>query len=277
MMKHKFTFGKIISWLIILITAMAAIFPLVWMILGSFKKNNEVFAIPLRFFPTTWQFENYEQIFNDPSQPFGQAMLSTLTVAVLAVLLSLFVNTMAGYAFARTEFYGKSFLWVYCIVTMFIPGLTIMLTSFLVVNALRMLNTMAVLILPGLASGYNIFFFRQFFLNMPVSLEDAARIDGAGRFMIYWRIYIPMSVAPMVVLGAGVFMGYWNSFLWPSLTVNDPKLMQIMQIIRSMRSVYSTNYGAVMAATAIAIIPPLLLFFVFQKYIVQGVVLSGIK
>lgn len=277
MMKHKFTFGKIISWLIILITAMAAIFPLVWMILGSFKKNNEVFAIPLRFFPTSWQFENYEQIFNDPSQPFGQAMLSTLTVAVLAVLLSLFVNTMAGYAFARTEFYGKSFLWVYCIVTMFIPGLTIMLTSFLVVNALRMLNTMAVLILPGLASGYNIFFFRQFFLNMPVSLEDAARIDGAGRFMIYWRIYIPMSVAPMVVLGAGVFMGYWNSFLWPSLTVNDPKLMQIMQIIRSMRSVYSTNYGAVMAATAIAIIPPLLLFFVFQKYIVQGVVLSGIK
>lgn len=95
--------------------------------------------------------------------------------------------------------------------------------------------------------------------------------------MIYWRMFIPMSKAPMVVLGAGAFMGYWNSFLWPSLTVNDPSLMQVMQIIRSMRSVYSTDYGAVMAATSITIVPPLILFFVFQKYIVQGVVLSGIK
>lgn len=276
-MKHKFTFGRFVNWLLLLVTASAALFPFFWMALGSFKKDSEVFAIPLRFFPETWELANYERIFSDRSQPFGQSMVMTLIVAVSAVLLSLLVNTMAGYAFARTKFYGKQFFWVYCIMTMFIPGLTIMLTSFLVVNALRMLNTLAVLILPGVASGYSIFFFRQFFLNMPIGLEDAARIDGAGRFMIYWRMFIPMSKAPMVVLGAGAFMGYWNSFLWPSLTVNDPSLMQVMQIIRSMRSVYSTDYGAVMAATSITIVPPLILFFVFQKYIVQGVVLSGIK
>ena len=277
MRKNRFTFGRLISWLILAVVAFMAIFPLVWMALASFKDRTEVFAVPLRILPETWNLENFQSIFEDQSQNFLGSMLSTLAVSVTAVALSLLVNTMAGYVFARTEFYGKRFLWAYCVVTMFIPGLTIMLTSFLVVNALGMLNTFAVLVLPGLASGYNIFFFRQFYLNMPIALEDAARIDGAGRFKIYRSIFIPMSKAPLVVLGAGVFMGYWNSFLWPSLTVNRPELMQIMQIIRSMSSVYSTNYGAVMAATSIAILPPLILFFIFQKYIVQGVVLSGIK
>lgn len=269
--------GRIVSGLILLIVAVTAIFPLVWMILASFKARTEVFAVPLKILPETWRLDNFRYVFNDSSQNFAVSMLVTLLVSVSAVILSLLVNTMAGYVFARTEFYGKRFFWGYCIVSMFIPGLTIMLTSFLVVNALSMLNTVFVLILPGLASGYNIFFFRQFYLNFPLALEDAARIDGAGRLRIYLEIFLPMSKAPLVVLGAGVFMGYWNSFLWPSLTVNHPYLMQIMQIIRSMSSVYATNYGAVMAATTVAILPPLILFFIFQRYIVQGVVLSGIK
>lgn len=275
--RNHFAPGRIISLLILAVVAAGAIFPLVWMILASFKGRTEVFAIPLRLLPENWDLTNYEEIFSDSTFDFVRSLLMTLLVSASAVVLSLLINTMAGYAFARVEFYGKRILWVYCIVTMFIPGLTIMLTSFLVVNALGMLNTFWVLLLPGLASGYNIFFFRQFYLNLPMALEDAARIDGAGRFKIYYSIFIPMSKAPLVVLGAGVFMGYWNSFLWPSLTVNSPGLMQIMQIIRSMSSVYSTEYGKVMAATTIAILPPLILFFIFQKYIVQGVVLSGIK
>lgn len=277
MIKKKHPIASILIWTVLIAIAIAAIFPLVWMVLSSFKDKTEVFKVPIRLFPEQWSFKNYEKVFGDNTQNFGIAMLSTLFVSVSAVFLSLLVNTMAAYAFARTEFYGKKILWAYTILTMFIPGLTIMLTSFLVVHSLNMLNTFAVLILPGLASGYNIFFFRQFYLNMPMALEDAARIDGAGRFEIYWRIYVPMSKAPMVVLGAGIFMGYWNSFLWPSLTVNDPYKMQIMQIIRSMSSVYSSDFGSIMAATTVTIIPPLLMFLFFKRYIIQGVVLSGIK
>lgn len=277
MIKKKHPIASILIWTVLIAIAIAAIFPLVWMVLSSFKDKTEVFKVPIRLFPEQWSFKNYEKVFGDNTQNFGIAMLSTLFVSVSAVFLSLLVNTMAAYAFARTEFYGKKILWAYTILTMFIPGLTIMLTSFLVVHSLNMLNTFAVLILPGLASGYNIFFFRQFYLNMPMALEDAARIDGAGRFEIYWKIYVPMSKAPMVVLGAGIFMGYWNSFLWPSLTVNDPYKMQIMQIIRSMSSVYSSDFGSIMAATTVTIIPPLLMFLFFKRYIIQGVVLSGIK
>lgn len=269
--------NRIICSVIAVSVALLGLFPLVWMILASFKNKKEVFATPLRIFPKVFTMENFAKIFDDKTMSFTRSLFVTFFVAAVAVVLSLLINMMAGYVFARMNFYGKRYLWMYCIITMYVPGMTISLTSFLVVQKLGMLDTLAVLILPGVVSGYSIFFFRQFFLNLPSSLEEAAMIDGAGRVRIFFRIFIPLSKSPMVVLGAGTFIGYWNSFIWPSMTISEPKYMQVMQIIRSMRSVYSTDFGAVMAGTAIAVIPPIILFFIFQKQIVKGLVLSGLK
>jgi len=269
--------GKFVSGIIALVVTFTSLFPLFWMVLASFKTKKEVFAVPLKIFPKKFTSVNFEVVFNDKSVSFLRSLFVTLLVAVIAVILSLFVNMMAGYVFARMNFHFKKVLWVYCILSMYIPAMTITLTSFLVVQRLGMLDTLGVLILPGIVSGYSIFFFRQFFLSMPLSLEEAAMIDGAGRIRIFFSIFIPLSKSPMVVMGAGTFIAYWNSFLWPSMTITSPKYMQIMQIIRSMKSVYTTNYGAVMAATSIAVIPPIILFFIFQKHIVKGIVLSGIK
>ncbi|MGF7142615.1 multiple sugar transport system permease protein [Anaerotaenia torta] len=277
MRKLKKKIIRIVYSIIALSVALLGLFPLVWMALASFKNKKEVFATPLKFFPTVWTMENFDIIFDDKSISFTRSIFTTLFVSVTAVFLALLINMMAGYVFARMNFYLKKFFWVYCIISMYIPGMTILLTSFLVVQKLGMLDSLGVLILPGLVSGYSIFFFRQFFLNLPSSLEEAAMIDGAGRVKIFFKIFIPLSKSPMVVLGAGTFIGYWNSFLWPSMTISQPKYMQVIQIIRSMRSVYSTNFGAVMAGTSIAVIPPIILFFIFQKQIVKGVVLSGIK
>ena len=277
MRKLKKKIIRIVYSIIALSVALLGLFPLVWMALASFKNKKEVFATPLKFFPTVWTMENFDIIFDDKSISFTRSIFTTLFVSVTAVFLALLINMMAGYVFARMNFYLKKFFWVYCIISMYIPGMTILLTSFLVVQKLGMLDSLGVLILPGLVSGYSIFFFRQFFLNLPSSLEEAAMIDGAGRVKIFFKIFIPLSKSPMVVLGAGTFIGYWNSFLWPSMTISQPKYMQVIQIIRSMRSVYSTNFGAVMAGTSIAVIPPIILFFIFQKQIVIGVVLSGIK
>ena len=269
--------NRIICSVIAVSVALLGLFPLVWMVLASFKNKKEVFATPLRIFPKVFTMENFEKIFDDKTMSFTRSLFVTFFVAAVAVVLSLLINMMAGYVFARMNFYGKRYFWMYCIITMYVPGMTISLTSFLVVQKLGMLDTLAVLILPGVVSGYSIFFFRQFFLNLPSSLEEAAMIDGAGRVRIFFRIFIPLSKSPMVVLGAGTFIGYWNSFIWPSMTISKPKYMQVMQIIRSMRSVYSTDFGAVMAGTAIAVIPPIILFFIFQKQIVKGLVLSGLK
>ncbi len=263
--------------MICIIAGAASLFPLLWMAVAGFKTKSEVLSVPLKFFPTVWTTENFDKIFNDKAAPFMNALLMTFLVSACAVVLCLFINMMAAYVFARMNFRFKKLFWAYCILTMYVPGMTIMLTSFLVVSSLGMLDTFWVLVLPGVVSGYSIFFFRQFFLNLPNSLEEAALIDGAGRFRIFVSIFIPMSKAPMVVMGAGTFIGYWNSFLWPSITISSPQYMQIMQVIRSMRSLYSTNFGAIMAATSIAVIPPIILFFIFQKYIVKGFVLSGLK
>lgn len=268
---------RIISTIIAISVALIGLFPLVWMVLASFKNKKEVFAVPLKILPTVFTLDNFKKIFNDKAISYTNALLVTFFVAVTAVILSLIINMMAGYVFARMNFYLKRFFWAYCIITMYIPGMTILLTSFLVVQKLGMLDSIPVLILPGVVSGYSIFFFRQFFLNLPSSLEEAAMIDGAGRIRIFFSIFIPLSKSPMVVLGAGTFIGYWNSFLWPSMTISTPKYMQVMQIIRSMRSVYATDFGSIMAGTTIAVIPPIILFFIFQKKIVQGLVLSGIK
>jgi multiple sugar transport system permease protein len=269
--------NRIICSIIAISVALLGLFPLVWMVLASFKNKKEVLATPLRIFPSVFTMENFQKIFDDKTISFTRSLFVTFFVAAVAVFLSLLINMMAGYVFARMNFYFKRFFWVYCILSMYIPGMTISLTSFLVVQKLGMLDTLAVLILPGVVSGYSIFFFRQFFLNLPSSLEEAAMIDGAGRIRIFFSIFLPLSKSPMVVLGAGCFIGYWNSFIWPSMTITTPKYMQVMQIIRSMRSVYATDFGAVMAGTAIAVIPPIVLFFIFQKQIVKGLVLSGLK
>lgn len=257
--------------------AAISLFPLLWMFLASFKNKTEVLATPLRMLPKQWISTNYEAVLVNTKNPLFHAMLITFIVAALGVVFSLLVNMMAAYAFARLEFFGKRLFWVYCLVTMYVPGLTILITSYLVVHSINMINTIWVLLVPGVAGGYNIFFFRQFFLNIPASLEDAARIDGCGRFRIFWTVFMPLSVTPMVVQGAGIFIGYWNSFMWPSITVTDKSIQQVMPIIRSFQTDYGTEYGRIMAATCLAVIPPIVLFAIFQKHIVKGFVLSGLK
>ena len=263
------------GYLFAILIAVICLFPLIWMFLAGFKSKTEAVAIPLKLLPEEWLLANYQTVLNDK---FITCLITTFLVSITACLLSLLVNTMAGYVFARLDFYGKRFFWAYCLISMFMPGITIQITSFLVVQKLNMLNTFGVLVIPGLASGYNIFFFRQFFLNIPMALEDAARIDGCGRFRIYKNIFLPLTKGPMVVMGVGYFLGCWNQYMWPMLTISNSSMWkQVQQYIQLYKSSYSTEYGLIMAASTIAMVPPLILFAFFQKQITKGYVISGLK
>lgn len=275
--KHKWKPGLWLCYAIAILLALTALFPLVWMVFSSFKPKSEIFVLPFRLLPQTWTLKNYGTVLNDEYVKFFRSLFVTFGVSCSGVFLSLMNNTMAGYVFARMNFIGKKILWPYCLVSMFVPGISIQITSYLVVNALGMVDTVWALIIPGATAGYNIFFFRQFFLNMPASLEDAARVDGCGRFRIFWQIFLPMSKAPLVVMGAGCFIGYWNAYLWPAIVVTKPEIMQCMQIIRMLSTSYGNDYGAILAGSAMAVVLPVGVFCVFQRYIVQGFVLSGIK
>jgi multiple sugar transport system permease protein len=250
-------------------------FPILWMVIAGFKTRTEVLRSPFKFFPDSWDTHNYAAILHD--HIFMRAMLITFIGAVLFTIGSLFVNALAAYAFARLDFRLKPFWWVFCILPMFVPAMAILLTSFVVVAKLHMLNTLAVLVLPGIASSFQMFFLRQFYLNYPTALEEAALIDGANRWQIFYRLYLPQSKAPFVVVGTVSFLAYWNSYVWPVLTITDPKLVQIMQVLGNFRSDRGNDWGMLMAGSAIAAIPTVVLLLIFQRYIVNGVRISGMK
>lgn len=255
------------------------LFPLLWMIPGAWKSKIDIWNIPPTWLPKEATWENFIKVFEVTRQyNFGKSLLSTAAVSVMAMVGSLFVNTLAAYAFARIEFPGKKLLWVLYLFPMFVPGITILLTSIKVVNDLGMMDTMFVLFVPSLASAYQTFFFRQFFLGMPSAYEEAAEIDGCNAFEIFFRIFLPMSTTPLVIQGVGVFMGHWNSFLWPTLTVaGNDNLQQVMQVIRLLYNNNPSEYGITIAASLLAMLPPLIIFAFAQDKIVQGVALSGIK
>jgi multiple sugar transport system permease protein len=263
----KFVAGAIIVGL--------ALFPLAWMVISGFKLRTEVVRTPFQFFPDVWEVQNYVQILSDPS--FVRTLAITGLGAVIFTTGSIMINSMAAYAFARLEFVGKRIVWPLVLMTMFIPGMTILLTSFIVVTKLYMLDTLAVLILPGLASAGHVFFVRQFYLNIPSSLEEAARVDGCGRWGVYFRVFLPLSKAPFVVVGIGSFMAYWNSFVWPVLTITNPDLFQVQQYLANFRGERSSELGLLMAGSALAAAPIIILFLIFQRQIIANIKMAGLK
>jgi multiple sugar transport system permease protein len=255
--------------------ALTILFPLAWMAIAGFKGRDEVLRSPFQFFPDMWRWSNYADILKDPQ--FARAMGVTFLGALIFTMLSLMVNSMAAYAFARLDFRGKRFWWVYCIMPMFIPMMAILLTSFVVVSKLGMLNTMAVLIIPGVASAVQMFFLRQYYLNFPIAVEEAAMIDGASRWQIFIKVFVPQSAAPFVVVGMASYLAYWNAYVWPILTITDPKLTQIMQFLGNFRSDRGNEWGLLMAGSTLASLPTIVLLLIFQRYIVNGVRISGMK
>lgn len=268
-----------------IIIALVALFPLCWMAFGGFKSAADVLSVPFQLFPKTYHPENYTNLLSGEvdatifpqGASFVRSGLLTFFVASVSVVLSLLVNSMAGYTFARLHFPFKRLLWVLYLLPWFIPAISVLVTQYLIVSRLGMLNTLAVLILPGIAFSYSIFFYRQFYLGVPQSLEEAAKIDGASFTKIYTHIFVPNSGTPFVVMGLSVFLGYWSSYLWPILTVSNPSLFQINQLVSYFRSSYDRHMQYVMAASTLTALPTIVLFLIFQRVIVQGIKISGIK
>lgn len=257
------------------IFVLAALFPLAWMVIAGFKSRTEVVRTPFQFFPDVWLWENYAQILSDPT--FIRTMLWTFGGALLFTVLGLTVNSLAAYAFARLDFHFKRTLWVIVISTMFIPGMTILVTSFIVVTRLSMLDTLAVLVLPGAAGAFAVFFIRQFYLNVPASLEEAAMLDGCGRFAIFIRIFLPLSKPPFVVMGITGFLAYWNSYVWPIMTITTPERYVVQQYLATFRSERATELGLLMAGSVLAAAPVIILFLIFQRQIIGNIKMAGLK
>lgn len=258
--------------------------PIIIMLPSMFKDSKEIFSYPWHLLPQSPTGINFSRLFyleyTTLAIDFYKSLLMTVLVASIAVIASLSINMLAAYAFSRLHFPGKKIIWLIVLFTMFIPGITILITSIRVVSYLHMLNSIFVLVVPGLVSAYNLFFFRQFYQGFPADIDEAAKIDGASSFQIFTKIYLPMSKTPMVIIGASIFMGYYNSYVWPSLTIDQDhkSLFQVMNVVYKLFcDSNDIGYGAVLSAAFMAMIPPLIIFIIVQRYIRDGIQLTGVK
>ncbi|MFB5673920.1 carbohydrate ABC transporter permease [Paenibacillus terreus] len=266
---------KIAAHAVLLAGAVTMILPFLWSVSTSLKNISEVFVFPPTLFGESIQWENYLRI--SDRFPFMTYLLNSIKVTVIAVAAQLITSSMAGFVFARLKFKYRELLFGLYLATMMIPAQVTLIPNFIIMRSYNLVDTHWALILPALVSAFGTFLLRQFFLTIPASLEDAAKIDGCTPFGVYWRIFIPLSKPAMATLGVFVFMGMWNDFLSPLVYINSQEMMTLPLGLASMQGMYSTDWPVLMAGTVITIIPLIVVFLLAQDFFIKGITLSGLK
>lgn len=269
------TTGTVLLHVALYAMALLTVAPFLWTVMTSFKDLGEILSYPPRWLPDRLILDNYLGAFR--AAPFGRYYLNSITVASAVTLGQMATCSLAAYAFARLNFRGRDTLFYLFLGTMMIPGQVIMIPSFMVLYWLGWIDSYAALIVPGLASAFGTFLLRQFFLSIPVELEEAASIDGCGRLGILWRIVLPLSRPALATLAVFTFMGVFNDFLWPLVVVNSDDMKTVQLGLAIFRDRYQTDWGQLMAASVTATLPILTVFFVAQKYFIAGITMSGLK
>ena len=271
---------KIINYIVLIIIALVFMFPLIWMVVSSFKNDVQIFtdiSSMKAFVPTFMEdiFINYKQVVQ--KLPLLQAMLHSFGYLSVIILISLIVNSMAGYAFARLKFPRKNLIFSIILAVMIIPAQTVMLPQFSIIYKMGFTNSYMGLILPAIASPMYIFLFRQQFLGIPESIEEAAKLDGASQVRIFFQLIVPLAkpiYATVIILQ---FIALWNDFVWPVMVISDTSKQTVQMALSSLFNIKPVNYGNVMAGLTIVTIPVLILFLALQKYYVAGVASTGAK
>jgi len=268
----------ILIWLAGMTVAVLWMWPFFWMMSTSLKPEPEILSLVPQWLPKNPTWLNYERVL---AHPVGQWFWNSFVVATLSTLLTLLLNSMAGYAFARIPFWGREVLFVLVLTTLMMPFEALVIPLFLMISAFKLGNTYFALIAPGLASAFGVFLFRQFFLSLPLELEDAARIDGCGRWGIYWRIAMPLAQPAIIALGILHFMGNWNSLFWPLIVTNTDAAKTVPVGMLLFRPGFGADqswaHGLSIAAATIQALPPLIVFFILQRYFMQGIATVGLK
>jgi multiple sugar transport system permease protein len=263
-------------WHLVLIPiAVVMLIPMVWMLVTSLETLNETRHFPPTLLPHTLRPGNYTQVLRQA--PFARWFLNTMIVTVVTVLGNLLFCSLAGYAFARIKFFGREVVFVLLLTTLMIPFQVIMIPTFIIVKDLGLINTLNALIVPNLANAFGVFLLRQFFRTLPVELEEAARIDGASRLSVLFKIVLPLSGPALATLAVITFLWTWNDFLWPLITIYSPNTMTLQLGLTTFEGTHQTATNLLMAANVMSMLPVLLLFFLAQRYFIRGIASSGLK
>jgi multiple sugar transport system permease protein len=255
-----------------LLIAILILFPIYVMTVNSLKPNNQVFD--LRLFPRTLSLEGFQYVIKED---FSRFFFNSFFISVTVTVVSLIFHSMSGYVLARISFPGRRVVFLWILSTLMIPFAVIMIPLFIMIKQFGWLNSYAGVIIPAIPHAYGIFLFRQFFLTIPRDLEDAALIDGCSLFQIYYRVIVPLSRPITMMLAVAFFIANWNSYLWPLIVNHDRSLWVLQVAIASFVGRNDSRWNAMLAASVFATIPSILMFFILQKSLVEGIKMSGIK
>lgn len=275
--RRQFTFRLNAAYFILIPASLIALLPFVWMILSSFKTLKEIRQIPPTFIPQEFTLDNYATVLDDPDLPLGIFYRNSAIIAFANVIQVLFTSSLFGYIFAKFEFKGKKALFWFILSLMIIPHQMTMIPGYLILARLGLINNLLGLIIPAAIDAFGIFLFRQFALSIPNELLDAARVDGAGEFYIYRRIVLPQLGPALATFGMLTFMFNWNAYLWPLIVLTEKNVRTLPIILTWFSNQQVDKTNLTMAASVLVILPVLFVFLLVQKWIVEGITLSGLK
>ena len=267
--------GSVLTHAALVLGAVAMIGPFVWQLLTAFKSLPETTTVPPPLLPREWQWSNFADVFE--ALPFGQQLVNSLIVAVAVTVGQLAFCSLGAYAFARLEFRGRELIFALFLSVLMVPKQLLILPQYQIMSDLGLLNTLTALILPGLFSAFGTFLLRQFFATIPKDLEEAALLDGASRFRIFFSIMLPLVKPALAALAVITVMHSWNDLLWPLVVNTSPSTMPISAGLTSLQGQEWTDYPVLMAGSLMASVPMLLAYLALQRQFVQGIALSGTK
>ncbi|MGE5679479.1 MAG: carbohydrate ABC transporter permease [Bacillota bacterium] len=266
---------KIILYVFLVISGLITLAPFIWMISASFMHDGHANTYPPRFFPDEFTLDQYKSLFLRLN--ITRNFINSAVVSLLVTVISLFFNSMAGYAFAKYRFRGKDKLFNLLLSSMIIPAQVTMLPLFLMLKYMGFINTYMAIIIPGMANIFGIFLIKQYAISIPDSLIEAARIDGATDFQIYRSVILPLILPVLVTLSIFTFMGTWNDFLWPLISLTDNSMYTLPVSLANLMGEHTKDPELMMAGSVLTILPVLVVFLVLQKYYIKGIMMGSVK
>ncbi|MCI3922810.1 carbohydrate ABC transporter permease [Paenibacillus sp. TRM 82003] len=263
------------AYVLLIVGAFAMILPFFWMVSTSLKPANEVMLMPPKWIPSTLQIGNYAEAFK--VAPFGRYFLNSLLIVVVCTLGELLTTILAAFAFSRLHFYGRDLLFAVLLGTMMVPGEVLIIPNYVLVSELGWIDRYESLMIPWLASIFAIFLLRQYFLSVPLSLYQAARLDGSGDWRYLWHIMVPLAKPALITIALLKAIGSWNAFLWPLIVTNSEEMRTLPVGLTAFTYEAGTVFELFMAASTVIILPMVLLYLFLQRYIIEGISRSGLK
>lgn len=268
--------GKALLYTILVLYAIVTMIPFLWALSSSFKTLEEIVSGSIRFIPEHFTLDNYKQIFIE-QELFPRWFMNSVIIAVTVTILNLIFNSMAGYALARLHFRGKQTIFMIILAVLMIPAQVTMIPNYLILKQLGWLNSYQGMIVPAMINATFIFMMRQFFINFPKELEEAAALDGLSRIGTFFRIVLPLARPALAAQAIFVFMGSWNDFMRPLIILSDPNLFTLPLGLNSFKGQYISYWNYIMAASMVFTMPVLVIYAFFNRYFIKGISFTGGK